>query len=387
MIVENLPVPFVRKAWQEAVALRDAGYLVSVISVKGPGCEAGRETIDGIEIYRHPVWEASGPFGYLIEYSWALLAQSFLALRAYARFRFRIIHAWNPPDTMFLIARFFKLFGVKFIFEHMDLCPELYQAKFARTDSFYRLVSLAERLSYRTATVSIVPNQSYREVAISRGRMPPERVFTVRVTPEPEKMRRRAVQPELKQGKKFLVVYLGVMGPQDGVDLLFESIEYMVKQKTRRDTEFTLIGSGTELPRLKALMKQKGLESWVTFTGRIPGDELARYLSTADVGVAPDPLNPMNDKSTMGKILEYMAFGMPVVLFDLTEGRRAAADAALYAQPNDPKDFADKILMLLDSEELRRTLGRRGRKRIEEDFNWETDRRSLLEAYATALRD
>lgn len=387
MIVENLPVPFVRKAWQEACALRDAGYRVSVISIKGPGCEASHEVIDGIEIYRHPVWEASGPLGYLVEYGWALMCQFYLAMRIYARTRFQIIHAWNPPDTMFLVAFFFKPFGVRYIFEHMDLCPELYLAKFRRQDFFYRLVCLAERLTYRTASVSLAPNQSYREVALARGGKTAERVFIVRVAPEPEKMRRGPAQPELKHGKKFLVVYLGVMGPQDGVDLLIESIEVIVKQKNRDDTLFVLIGSGTELHRLKALAAEKGLEAWVKFAGRIPSDELARYLSTADVGVAPDPLNPMNDKSTMGKILEYMAFGLPVVLYDLTEGRRSAGEAALYAQPNDPGDFAEKIATLLDSETRRRTLSKCGRKRIEESFNWEADRKALLAAYEMALRD
>ena len=386
IIVENLPVPMVRRAWQQACALRDAGYRVSVISIKGAGFERSRETIDGIEIYRHRVWEASGALGYLLEYSFALAAQFCLALRIYFRTRFRILHAWNPPDTMFLIARFFKLFGVRFIFDHLDLCPELYLAKFNRQDFFYRLVCLAERMTFRTATVSLSTNQSYREVAIERGGMPPDRVFVVRVTPEPEKMRRGLPRPELKQGKTHLVAYLGVMGPQDGVDLLIESIHYIVKQKRRDDTQFTLMGSGTETPRLKALVDQKGLEPWVTFTGRVPSDVLAQYLSTADVGVAPDPLNRMNDKSTMGKILEYMAFGLPVVLYELTEGRRSAGDAALYARPNDPVDFAAKVSTLLDSEPLRRQLGELGRKRIEEGWNWEIDRKSLLAAYELALR-
>ena len=386
IIVENLPVPMVRRAWQQACALRDAGYRVSVISIKGAGFEQSHETLDGIEIYRHRVWEASGALGYLLEYSFALAAQFCLALRIYFRTRFRVLHAWNPPDTMFLIARFFKLFGVRFIFDHLDLCPELYLAKFNRQDFFYRLVCLAERMTFRTATVSLSTNQSYREVAIERGGMPPDRVFIVRVTPEPEKMRRGPPRPELKQGKTHLVAYLGVMGPQDGVDLLIESIDYVVKQRHRDDAQFTLMGSGTETPRLKALASQKGLDPWVTFTGRVPSDVLAQYLSTADVGVAPDPLNRMNDKSTMGKILEYMAFGLPVVLYELTEGRRSAGDAALYARPNDPVDFAEKILTLLDSEPLRRQLGELGRKRIEEGWNWEIDRKSLLAAYELALR-
>jgi glycosyltransferase involved in cell wall biosynthesis len=386
LIVENLPFPLVRRAMQQARALRDAGYRVSVISVKGAGCEKSYEVIEGIEVYRHRFWEASSPAGYLVEYSLALASQLYLALKAYRRTRFRVVHTWNPPDIMFLIGVFFKLFGARYIFDHLDLNPELYLAKFGGEDFLYRLVCFVERATFWTADVSLATNQSYREIAVQRGGMPPERVFIVRVSPEPEKMRRGPAYPELKRGKKFLVVYLGVMGPQDGLDLWVDSIEYMVKRRGRDDTFFTFIGSGTELPHLKALVAQKGLQSVVNFTGRIPGEELAKYLSTADVGVAPDPLNPMNDKSTMGKILEYMAFGMPVVLFELTEGRRSAADAALYARPNDPMDFAEKVLTLLDSESLRRELGERGRRRIVEHFNWETDREALLKAYEVALR-
>jgi len=386
IIIENLPFPFVRRAWQEACALRDAGYRVSVISPKGAGCEQSFEIIEGIEIYRYGVWEASGPGGYLLEYAGALAAQLYLALKIYSRTRFRIVHTWNPPDIMFLIGLFFKLFGARYIFDHLDLNPELYLAKFGREDFIYRMVCLVERATFWTADVSLATNQSYREIAIQRGKMPPERVFIVRVSPEPEKMRRGLAHPELKQGKKFLVLYLGVMGPQDGLDLWVDSIEHIIKKKRRNDISFTFVGSGTELPHLKDLVAKKGLQSVVSFTGRIPSEELAKYLSTADVGVAPDPLNPMNDKSTMGKILEYMAFGMPVVLFELTEGRRSAGDAALYARPNDPVDFAEKVLTLLDSESLRRELGERGRRRIVDQFNWETDRAALLQAYEVALR-
>jgi glycosyltransferase involved in cell wall biosynthesis len=386
IVVENIPVPMDRRVWQEARALTAAGYRVSVICPKGRGFERSRETLENIEIYRHPIWEASGPAGYVIEYGWALAAEFILALRIYARTRFRILQACNPPDTIFFIGLFFKLFGVRFIFDHHDLNPELFEAKFGKRGFFYRLVCLAERLTFRTATVSIATNESYREFALTRGRMKPGRVFVVRSSPDLEKTRRVPPQPALKDGKTYLVAYLGVMGPQDGLDLLLESIEFIVKQKGRRDTLFILIGSGTELPRLKAMAAQKDLSDWVKFTGRIPDAELAAYLSTADVGVAPDPSTPMNDKSTMNKILEYMTFGCPVVLFDLVEGRRSAADAALYARPNDPIDFAGQIIKLLDSEILRRRLGEIGRKRLEQDLSWENERKALLAAYEAAMK-
>ena len=385
IIVENLTVPFDRRVWQEARALKEAGYRVSVICPKGRGFARGRETIEGIEVYRHSLWEASGPLGYFIEYGWALAAEFLLTLRIWARTRFRILHACNPPDTIFLIGLWFKLFGVRFIFDHHDLNPELYEAKFGRRDFGYRLVCLAERLTFRAADVSIATNQSYREIALVRGGMRPERVFVVRSCPDLDRIRRRPPQAELKEGRRHLVVYLGVMGPQDGLDALLESIASIVSGANRRDILFVLIGAGTELPRLQRLSAAKGLDLAVKFTGRIPDDELAAYLSTADVGVAPDPATPMNDKSTMNKILEYMAYGVPVVLYDLTEGRRSAGDAALYARPNDPEDFARQIVRLLDSEALRHELGACGRTHSEESLNWALEKKALLEAYAAAV--
>jgi glycosyltransferase involved in cell wall biosynthesis len=340
---------------------------------------------EGIEIYRYGLWEASGPLGYFLEYAIALVSQFRLALKAYRRTRFRIIHAANPPDTMFLVALVFRLAGVRFIFDHHDLTPELYEAKFGRRGLFYSLVCLAERWTFRTATVSIATNESYREVALTRGGMKPERAFVVRSCPDLKNVRIGPPKRELKNGRPLMVVYVGVMGAQDGLDLLLESIRCVVQEAGRDDVSFVLIGRGPETPRLKALATEKGLDSFVTFTGRVPDAEMWACLSTADLGVAPDPKNPMNDKSTMNKILEYMAFGLPVVLYDLTEGRRSAGDAALYAEPNDPKDFARQMLKLLDSEDLRRTLGARARKRIEEKLNWDIEKRELLKAYETAL--
>ena len=385
IIVENLPVPFDRRVWQEARALAEAGYRVSVICPKGRGYEKAREAIDGIEIYRHRLWEASGPLGYLLEYACALSAEFWLAIKVYRRTRFRILHAANPPDTIWLIGLFFKFFGVRFIFDHHDLNPELYEAKFGNRGLFYRLVRLAERLTFKTAAVSIATNESYREIAVSRGGMHPDRVFTVRSCPDLRNVRLQPARPELKEGRTFLVVYVGVMGPQDGLDTLLESIDYIVHEAKRNDITFALIGAGTELPRIQSLARRKMLDAQVRFTGRIPDAELAAYLSTADVGVAPDPKNPMNDKSTMNKILEYMAYGRPIVLFDLTEGRRSAGEAALYATPNDPVDFARRLLLLLDSEHMRRQLGDCGRKRIEETLNWEIEKKALLAAYDAAF--
>ncbi len=385
MIVENLPVPFDRRVWQEARALAEAGYRLSIICPKGRGFERGRETLEGIEIYRHALWEAAGPLGYLVEYLWALAAEFWLAIRVYARTRFRVLHAANPPDTIFLIGLFFKLFGVRFIFDHHDLNPELFEAKFGRRGWLYRLVVLAERMTFRAADVAIATNESYREIAIGRGGLSADRIFIVRSSPDLGRIRLGPPQPELKEGRAHLVTYHGVMGPQEGLDLLLEAIEDIVKNRKRRDTLFALIGSGTEFGRLKELARRKQLEPFVRFTGRVTDEQLAAYLSTADVSVAPDPKNPMNDKSTMNKILEAMAYARPVVLFDLTEGRRSADDAALYARPNDPRDLAEHIVRLLDSAELRQELGARGRNRVEERLNWENEKKALWLAYRKAL--
>jgi glycosyltransferase involved in cell wall biosynthesis len=285
------------------------------------------------------------------------------------------------------VGIFFKLLGVRFIFDHHDLNPELYEAKFGRRDFGYKLVCWAERLTFWTADVSIATNESYREVALARGKMRRERTFVVRSCPDLTRMQKRPAQPELKEGRCFLVVYLGVMGPQDGLDLLLESIDAVVHGSNRQDILFVLIGTGSENVRLKALAAQRGLERQVRFPGHLSDDEVAAYFSTADLGVAPDPPTPMNDKSTMNKILEYKTFGLPVVLYDLTEGRRSADGGALYARPGDTEDFARAVLRILDSESLRKELGACGRRRIEESLNWQIETRSLQAAYATALAE
>ena len=383
IIVENLPLPVDRRVWQEACTLRDAGYRVSVICPKQGSFTTGYERLEDIEIYRQALWEASGPLGYLFEYLQAFLAQLALAIRIYHRTRFRLIHACNPPDTIFLVGVLFKLLGVRFIFDHHDLNPELYEFKFGPKGLLYRLVCFAERMTYRTADVSIATNESYRDIAIKRGGMPPERVFVVRSSPDLRNFVPRPPLEELKEGKPYLVLYLGTMNPQDGVDLLLEAARYIAVR--RSDIGFVLVGGGPEVPRLKELAAKKGLDGVLRFAGVRVGKELAAYLSTADVGVAPDPKNSMNDKSTMNKILEYMAYSRPVVLFDLTEGRRSAQDAALYARPDDPADLAERILQLIDSEPLRCELGRRGRRRIEESLNWDCESPALLKAYRVAL--
>jgi glycosyltransferase involved in cell wall biosynthesis len=388
IVVENLTVPLDRRVWREACALRDAGYRVSVICPKGTGsASASYQKLDRIDIYRHRTWDASGVAGYLVEYIWALIAELYLTLKVFAATRFRILQACNPPDTIFLIALILKPLGVRFIFDHHDLAPELFEAKFGRRMGLLRRVTgFLEFCSFSVAKVCIATNQSFQEIAVKRGRKRIEDVFVVRNCPDLNSLSGRSLSRDKKDANSFLVVYVGFMGPQDGLPLLIEAIDQIVCQDRRQDTRFVLVGNGSELSNLKAMVHERSLDSFVSFTGQVPYEEVARQLSMADIGVAPDPKTPMNDKSTMIKILEYMAYGLPVVLFDLQEGRRIAGAAGLYASPNDPIDFANQIRRLLDSEALRRELGEHGRERVERRLNWDAEKTVLLEAYEAALQ-
>jgi glycosyltransferase involved in cell wall biosynthesis len=383
IIVENLPCPFDRRVWQEARTLATAGYTVSIICPKGKGHESGFEEIDGIAIYRHPLpFEAAGPLGYLLEYSWALAAEFYLSLKVLFGRGFDAIHACNPPDTIFLLAWIYKPFGKKFLFDHHDINPELYEAKFKRRDFFYRLMLTLERWTFRAADVTIATNESYRRIAIERGHMDPNKVFVVRSGPDLTRLKLLPPVESLKKGRRFLVGYVGVMGKQEGIDLLLESVRHLVYERNRRDIQFGLVGGGTELPALKELAAQLGVAEFVTFTGRVPDKDLLEMLNTADVCVNPDVANEMNDKSTMNKIMEYMALGKPIVQFELTEGRVSAQEASLYARINDPIDMADKLLILLDDEALRQRMGHVGRERVMKDLSWEHEIPRLLRAYS-----
>jgi glycosyltransferase involved in cell wall biosynthesis len=387
IIVENLPSPFDRRVWQEATTLREAGYGVSIICPTGKGFEQRYEQIDGIHIYRHPLpLEAEGAIGYALEYATALFWEFVLALRVLRRHGFDAIHACNPPDLIFLVGGFFKLFARKrFIFDHHDINPELYEAKFGRRDFFYRLMVMFERLTFRTADVSIATNESYKRIAIERGAMDPSRVFVVRSGPKLDRLRIVPPVAALKRGRRFLVGYVGVMGKQEGIDYLLRAAAYIVRDLQRTDVHFGLVGGGTSLDEMKAYAVQLGIADHVTFTGRVPDDDLLAMLNTSDVCVNPDVANDMNDKSTMNKIMEYMALGKPIVQFDLTEGRFSAGEASLYAARNDERDMARKILELLDDPERRARMGEFGRRRVMEELEWRYEAPKLLQAYEAAF--
>lgn len=382
IIVENLPSPFDRRVWQEATTLKSAGYGVSIICPTGEGYEARYECIDGVHIYRHPLpVEAEGALGYLLEYSAALFWEFAMAWKILFKHGFDVIHACNPPDDIFLVGAFFKLLGKRFLFDHHDINPELYEAKFGRRDVFYRLMRLWERLTFMTADVSIATNESYKRIAIERGKMRADRVFVVRSGPNLGRLRRMSPKPELKQGREYLVGYVGVMGRQEGIDYLLRAAQYIIRDKGRRDVHFGLVGGGTSLDEMKAYAIELGIEEYVTFTGRVPDEDMLEMLNTAEVCVNPDVANEMNDKSTMNKIMEYMALGKPIVQFDLTEGRFSAGEASLYAAKNDAHDMAEKILYLLDWPDLRCKMGELGRQRVEHELAWEYEAPKLLAAY------
>jgi glycosyltransferase involved in cell wall biosynthesis len=388
MLVENLPSPFDRRVWQEALALRDAGHAVSIICPTGRGYERRYEVIEGVHIWRYSLpTEGAGALGYAAEYSVALVKAFYLSLKVALVRGFDVVHACNPPDLFFLIGGFFKLFGKKFLFDHHDANPELYEAKFGRRDLFWKLMCWLERMTFRTADVSLATNESYRRIAVERGGMPPERVYVVRSGPSLERMRITAPDEKLKKGKRYLIGYVGVMGRQEGIDLLLQAARTLVFDLGRKDVHFGMVGGGTSLDEMQKLARELGLSEYVTFTGRVPDVQMLAMLNTADICVNPDVANPMNDISTMNKVMEYMALGKPMVQFDLTEGRYSAQDASLYARRNDPADFAAKIAELIDDPQKRARMGAFGRRRVQEALEWRYEVPKLLAAYATLFAD
>lgn len=386
IVVENLPVPFDGRVWKEALSLHKAGYEVSVLSPKGKGYERGHEVLEGVHIYRHPMpKEGNAPAGYLWEYGSALAFEFFFSWWIFLRRGFHVLQGCNPPDNIFLVALPFKLLGVKYIFDHHDANPELYLSKYEKDGLFYRAQVWLEKMTFRFSDVSISTNESYKQLAVARGGMDPDDVFVVRNGPDLDTFKPVPPNPALKYGKPFLVGYVGTMSIQEGLDILLDVALY-IRNSGRHDVHFTCVGGGPGLAGLRQMVKDKGLEDTVNFTGRVPDQQLLNVLSTADVCVNPDKPCEMNDISTMIKIMEYMALSKPIVQFDLKEGRFSAQEAALYSDnSNQVPDFAAKILWLLDHPEERQRMGEFGHQRVKAQLAWEFSVPQLLGAYARAF--
>jgi glycosyltransferase involved in cell wall biosynthesis len=386
IIVENLPVPFDSRVWKEACSLKEAGYDVTVLCPRGKGYAKGYEVLDGVRVYRHPMpKEGHTALTYLREFGCALFWEFFYSCWIYLRHGFQVIQGCNPPDTIFLVALPFKLFGVKYIFDHHDANPELYLSKYDKRGFLYRAQVWLEKLTFRFSDVVMSTNRSYKELAVARGGMDPADVFVVRNGPDLETFRPVAPIAALKHGKTHLVGYVGTMSVQEGLDILLD-VALHIKNLGRRDVHFTCVGGGPGLAGLREMAQAKGLQDMFNFTGRVPEKDLLEVLSTADVCVNPDKPCAMNDISTMIKIMEYMALGKPIVQFDLKEGKFSAQDASLYADnDNQVRDFAAKILWLLDNPQERQRMGEFGRRRVENDLAWKYSVQNLLAAYQRAL--
>lgn len=382
IIVENLPVPFDTRVWQEATTLVENGYTVSVICPKGKGYEKEEEVLAGVHVYRHDLkTEGSGFVGYVKEYGSALYHEIRLAKKIYKEIGFDVIHGCNPPDDIYMVAKHFRKYGVRYVFDHHDICPELFEAKFGKRGLLYKSQLWLERQTYRHAAFAFVTNESYKKIAIERGGMDPAKVYVLRSGPKLERLRIQEPKPELKKGRKYMVGYLGVIGKQEGIPYLLEAARYIRNELHRDDICYGIVGGGTSLEELKTLSVSMGIDDIVTFTGRAPDDVMLDYLNTADICVNPDEYNPMNDKSTMNKVLEYMALGKPIVQFDLTEGKYSAKEASVYANPNDAVDMGKKIVELLDNPQKRQEMSVYGRKRIVEELSWEHTSKALLAGY------
>lgn len=384
IVVENLPVPLDRRVWLEATTLVGAGYEVSVICPNSRGWTELFEEREGVHIYRYPAPpEAhSGALAYGREYLGSMWHWFRLAARVWRdRGGFDVIQGCNPPDLVFVLALWYRLWGVRYLFDHHDVCPELFEAKFGKRGLLYRIMLIWERLTFATASVSIATNGSFREIALRRGRMNPDDVFVVRSAPRIEAFEPGPGNRDLRQGAGTVLGYVGVIGQQEGMDLLVAAVDRLVGDLGHRDLHVLIVGFGSHLDAVKADVAARGLEGHFTFTGALYGADLVAALNAIDIGLAPDPKNPMNDISTMNKVMEYMALEKPMVQFDLTEGRVSAGDAALYAPANDADAFADRIALLIEDEDLRRSLGQKGRRRVLETLGWTHSAERLLAAY------
>ncbi|MEU4197359.1 glycosyltransferase family 4 protein [Kribbella sp. NPDC026611] len=383
IIIQNLWVPFDRRVWLECQALVASGYDVTVVCPKGPD-DPAYQVIDGVTVHKYKAYAPGGSkVSFVWEYAYSFLMTLRLVFRARKAGKFRVLQACNPPDIFWPIAMLLRrLDGTKFVFDHHDLCPELFQSRFGGTTSLpYKGLRFLERTTHRQADHVTSTNDSYRRIAITRSGKANHDVTVVRTGPDPDKLLRGGADESLRRGHRYLVTYIGVMGPQDGVDIVVRAADHIVNTLGRTDIAFTLMGGGDSFDDVVALRDQLGLGEYIEFTGRVPDETVRAVMSTADLGLSPDPKNPLNDVSTMNKTMEYMAFELPVVAFDLIETRVSAADAAVYVEPNDVEEYGEAIVALLDDEVRRRRMGKLGRERVENVLAWKHQQKAYVGVY------
>lgn len=389
IIVENLSVPFDQRVWRECLALIERGFQVSVISPKGVNRDLkNRERIAGVSIYRYSGYQSRGGFvSYLVEYLIALLMSACLSVVVFFREGFDVVQICNPPDLLVLVALPFRLFGKKIIFDQHDLSPEIYEMHSSgmKQRIVIPLLHFFEKLTYACSDVVMVVNEECRKIAVGRGGRNPADVFIVRNAPHAESFERTKPDPSLKHGARYLLSYVGMMGPQDGIDVMLRGIKLLTTEHGRNDFHVLIMGSGTALDAMTQYARDLGLNGRVTFTGRVDYDMVMQGIASADVCLCPDPKTPFNDKCSLVKVVEYMSQGRPLVAFDLDEVRNSAGDAALYAQANDEKDFARKISGLLDAPDVRAAMGQIGRERVAKSLTWEHSKETFYAAYDQAF--
>lgn len=385
--MQNLSVPFDRRVWMEARTLRAAGYCVSVICPKDRTSEESYQEIEGVHIFRYPPPKRGTTFvGYLCEFAYSWIRTFWLSLHVCRRIKFDIVQACNPPETLFLIGLFYRLFGKRFIFDQHDLSPETFATRFGRRPLVHRVLLLLEKWTYQTADVVITTSRSISQIALRRGGLDEQDVFLVLSAPDPQEIKPVSPDTSIRGEYRYCVAYLGIIGPQDGVDYLVRSAHWIVKEARRSDVRFVAVGDGDALPSVERLATELGISEYFWFPGRISWREgLAHIICAADVCVCPDPKNGLNEYYAMNKILEYMALAKPIVAFDLAETRYLAQEAAIYAEPNDADDFGRAILHLLADPRRRDRMGRVGRNRIESTLGWSFAQQQLLKAYRRAL--
>ncbi len=387
IFIEDGSFSYDNRVIRETKALLDDGWEITVISPKYPEDPFYKKINENLRAYYYPKPNAVSAFGHLFEHSISLLLGSVLTCWVKFRHGFQVFQGCNPMDILWLIALPYKLSGSSFIFDQHDLCPELYlsRVKNGHHSFYYRILKILEKLSYRFADIVMATNQSYKDTAIERGGKKPDNVFIVRNGPDLKKFKKTKPQTGLKKENEILVGYLGNMNIQDGVDYLLFAAKEVLKKHNRGDIKFVLVGGGSYQPFLCNKAKEMGLSNNIIFTGRIPDQQMLSVLNACDICVQPDPYNPLNDKSTMNKVLEYMALEKPLISFDLKETRVSCGEAAIYVKPNDINELAEKILLLADNHQLREKMASAGRERVEIKMSWEYSIPHLLNAYQKAL--